>query len=124
MLDIFSMLRCPYCESDQTLHLLPIVQSQTEQGVKINQGIIFCTRCNRYYIIKDEIAFLSQDHLRDKNDELLFLRTWRELEENLKTFLNNLLQNIQKKRAVFKNFKIEIVALDNKADVHEIDFLM
>ena len=58
MLDIFSMLRCPYCEPDQTLHLLPLVQSQTEQGMRINQGIIFCAHCNRYYIIKDEIAFL------------------------------------------------------------------
>ncbi len=125
MLDVFSMLYCPYCEPDQTLQLLPIIQSQTEQGMRINQGIIFCIRCYRYYIIKDEITFLSQDHLRDRKDELLFLRTsWPGLEEKLKSFLNNLLNNTQKKRVVFKNFKIEIVDLNNKADVNEIDFLI
>ena len=78
MLDIFSMLQCSYCTPDQNLELFSLSQSETEVGTRINQGIIYCLDCTRFYIIRDEIVFLSQDGLRDQQDEINFLLTWQE----------------------------------------------
>jgi uncharacterized protein YbaR (Trm112 family) len=78
MLEIFDLLQCPYCAPKNTLELIPLEQTKTDVGTRINQGLIYCSSCSRFYMIKDEIVFLSQDYLRDKDDEMSFLRTWQD----------------------------------------------
>ena len=78
MLDIFSMLLCLYCEPDETLELHSLLSSELENGkTRIHEGIIFCKECKRFYMIKDEILYLSPDHIREKDEELKFLNKWK-----------------------------------------------
>ena len=78
MLDIFSMLLCLYCEPDETLELFPLLSSEIEGNkTRIHEGVIFCKQCKRFYMIKDEILYLSPDGIREKEEELDFLNKWK-----------------------------------------------
>ena len=77
MLDMFSMLLCLYCAPKETLELYPLLSSENDIGTRINQGIIYCNSCKRFYMIKDEILYLSLDKLREKEDELSFLQEYK-----------------------------------------------
>ncbi len=43
------------------------------EGEVIVDGALFCTECNRYYPIIDEIPVMLPDDLRNKNEDLDFL---------------------------------------------------
>ena len=77
MLDILSLLNCLYCNSEESLELYPLQITENDEGVRINQGCLYCSSCTRFYIIKDEILYLSQDNLREKDEELDFLQDWQ-----------------------------------------------
>ena len=68
MLDI---LACPI-DKHYPLELFQIVSE--DQIVK--EGILFCTKCNRYYPIIDEIPVMLPDELRErqKTQDSEFLR--------------------------------------------------
>ncbi len=40
----------------------------------ISEGAIFCSECSRFYPIVDEIPIMLPDELRDKNQDMLFLK--------------------------------------------------
>jgi uncharacterized protein YbaR (Trm112 family) len=44
----------------------------------IVEGILFCTRCFRFYPITSEIPILLPDELREKEKDLEFLEKWRD----------------------------------------------
>jgi uncharacterized protein len=71
MLDI---LACPI-DKHYPLELFQIVAE--DQIVK--EGILFCTKCNRYYPIIDEIPVMLPDELRErrKAQDIEFLRKWQ-----------------------------------------------
>jgi uncharacterized protein YbaR (Trm112 family) len=71
MLDI---LACPI-DKHYPLELFQIVSE--DQIVK--EGILFCTKCNRYYPIIDEIPVMLPDELRErqKAQDIDFLRKWQ-----------------------------------------------
>jgi uncharacterized protein YbaR (Trm112 family) len=71
MLDI---LACPI-DKHYPLELFQIVSE--DQIVK--EGILFCTKCNRYYPIIDEIPVMLPDELRErqKAQDIEFLRKWQ-----------------------------------------------
>ena len=75
------MLICPYCGEDPPnprLKLHRLKTTEIKHGIRINEGVIYCEECSRFYTIRDEILFMSRDDLRDKNKELDFLKKWQD----------------------------------------------
>ncbi len=48
----------------------------TDNDVIIEDGILFCNSCLRFYPIVEEIPIILPDELRDKNNDLDILRKW------------------------------------------------
>jgi uncharacterized protein YbaR (Trm112 family) len=69
MLDI---LACPI-DKHYPLELFDI-NSETDNVI---EGILFCTKCNRYYPIKEEIPVMLPDELRKRQEDLDFLHKWQ-----------------------------------------------
>ncbi len=66
---------------------LPITTSAIPSEI-IQEGLLLCRTCMRFYPITEEIPIILPDELRDKKKDLEFLRTWRKsIPEDL---LNNL----------------------------------
>jgi uncharacterized protein len=40
----------------------------------VSEGAIFCSKCSRFYPIIDEIPIMLPDELRDKNQDMEFLK--------------------------------------------------
>ena len=71
MLDI---LACPI-DKHYPLELFEIVsEAQT-----VKEGVLFCTKCSRYYPIIDEIPVMLPDELREKEKyrDIDFLKKWQ-----------------------------------------------
>ncbi|MFW6110412.1 MAG: Trm112 family protein [Thermoproteota archaeon] len=49
-----------------------------EEGEEIEQGMILCPKCLRWYPIRDEIPEMLPDKLRKKSEDLSFLSKWKE----------------------------------------------
>ena len=43
----------------------------------IMEGAMFCSECSRFYPIVDEIPIMLPDELRDKNQDILFLKKYK-----------------------------------------------
>jgi len=52
---------------------LEIFEIKTKNDIVL-EGAIYCTDCSRFYPIIDEIPIMLPDELRDKNQDLDFLR--------------------------------------------------
>lgn len=70
MLDI---LACP----DDKHHPLELFECATNQD-DITSGALYCTQCTRFYPIIEGIPIMLPDDLRDKKQELEFLKTNRQ----------------------------------------------
>jgi uncharacterized protein YbaR (Trm112 family) len=46
----------------------------SSKGDIIAEGAIFCSECSRFYPIVDEIPIMLPDELRDKNQDIEFLK--------------------------------------------------
>lgn len=66
MMDI---LACPI-DKNHPLELFKI----NEKDDVISEGVLFCTKCSRFYPIIEEIPIMLPDELRDKKQEMEFLR--------------------------------------------------
>jgi len=66
MMDI---LACPI-DKNHPLELFEI----NEKDNVISEGVLFCTRCSRFYPIIEEIPIMLPDELRDKKQEVEFLK--------------------------------------------------
>ena len=69
MLDI---LACPI-DKHYPLELFEILS----EGQIVKEGILFCSKCNRYYPIIDEIPVMLPDELREKQRDVDFLKKWQ-----------------------------------------------
>jgi uncharacterized protein len=69
MLDI---LACPI-DKHYPLELFEI----NSVGDKVNEGILFCTKCSRYYPIIEEIPVMLPDELRKREKDLDFMKKWQ-----------------------------------------------
>src|SRR5437899_11851128 len=49
-----------------------------EEKEEITEGLLFCTECNRWYPISDEIPQLLPDDLREAKEDLEWLGKWKE----------------------------------------------
>jgi uncharacterized protein len=52
---------------------LEIIELSSKDEV-ISEGAIFCSECSRFYPIVDEIPIMLPDELRDKNQDMEFLK--------------------------------------------------
>lgn len=53
--------------------------SDEQQGESvIEEGILYCCQCARFYPIIDEIPIMLPDDLRDRESDLKFLQKWRD----------------------------------------------
>lgn len=43
-------------------------------GEVVNEGVLYCTRCSRFFVITDGIPIMMPDGLRDRDQELEFLK--------------------------------------------------
>ena len=66
MIDI---LACPI-DKNYPLELFEI----KEKDNVVLEGVLFCTKCSRFYPIIEEIPIMLPDELRDKKQELEFLK--------------------------------------------------
>ena len=44
------------------------------QNDEVKEGILYCTKCSRFYPIVDEIPIMLPDELRDKDQDIDFLK--------------------------------------------------
>jgi uncharacterized protein YbaR (Trm112 family) len=70
---LLDILACPI-DKYYPLELFEI----KSEGDLIVDGALFCTQCNRYYPISDEIPVMLPDELRNKNEDLNFLVKFRD----------------------------------------------
>ncbi len=49
-----------------------------EEKEEIVEGMIVCPKCLRWYPIRDEIPEMLPDELRNKKDEIEFLKKWQD----------------------------------------------
>lgn len=70
---LLDILACPI-DKHYPLELFE-VNSEDELIV---DGALFCTQCNRYYPIIDEIPVMLPDDLRNKNEDIEFLTKHKE----------------------------------------------
>jgi len=69
MMDI---LACPIDKSFP----LELFELTTKDEI-ISEGVIFCSKCTRFYPIVEEIPIMLPDELREKNLDLEFLRKYK-----------------------------------------------
>ena len=70
MVDI---LACPM-DKNHPLELVEINQKEE----RISEGTLYCTKCSRFYPIIEEIPIMLPDELRDKKQEISFLKKYKD----------------------------------------------
>ena len=66
------MMEILACPIDKHFPLEVIELSSKEEIIA--EGAIFCSQCSRFYPIVDEIPIMLPDELRDKNQDIEFLK--------------------------------------------------
>ena len=69
---LIEILACPI-DNHFPLELVEL----TSKDEIISEGIIFCSKCSRYYPIIEEIPIMLPDELRDKNRDIEFLNKYK-----------------------------------------------
>jgi len=70
MIDI---LACPIDKS----HPLELFEINEKDNI-VSEGALFCLKCSRFYPIIEEIPIMLPDELRDKKQEMEFLKKYKE----------------------------------------------
>ena len=68
---LMEILACPICKHS------PLDLYVFEEKEDIDEGLITCSACNRWYPIIEEIPHMLPDKLRDKKEDLEFLKKWQ-----------------------------------------------
>ena len=77
-----SMLDILACPIDK-YYPLELIEIDTAEDKIINEnvikeGVLFCSKCSRFYPIIEEIPVMLPDELRDKEKDIQFLQKWQE----------------------------------------------
>jgi uncharacterized protein YbaR (Trm112 family) len=70
MIDI---LACPIDKN----HPLELFEIEEEKNI-ISEGVLFCPKCSRFFPIIEEIPIMLPDELRDKKQEMEFLKNYKD----------------------------------------------
>jgi uncharacterized protein YbaR (Trm112 family) len=68
---LLDILACPI-DKNYPLELLVF-----EEAKEIIEGAMICAKCNRWYPIREEIPEMLPDELRNRSNELPFLKKWK-----------------------------------------------
>ena len=71
-----SMLDILACPMDKN-HPLELVEINQKKDV-VFEGTLYCTKCSRFYPIIEEIPIMLPDELRDKKQEMSFLKKYKD----------------------------------------------
>jgi uncharacterized protein len=52
--------------------------NQEKEEVVIEEGILYCSKCKRFFPIIDEIPIMLPDELRERDKDLKFLQKWQD----------------------------------------------
>ena len=66
-----------------------ISEMNKEPSEIVEEGLLLCRACLRFYPITEEIPIILPDELRDKKKDIAFLKTWNE------SIPNDLLKNLK-----------------------------
>ncbi len=66
------ILACPICKHH------PLDLAAFEEKEEIEEGILICKNCSRWYPIIETIPHMLPDELRDAKEDLDFLNKWKE----------------------------------------------
>lgn len=69
---LLEILACPICKN----HPLDLIVFAERE--EIEEGIIVCSKCNRWYPIIESIPHMLPDDLRKEGEDLAFIEKWRE----------------------------------------------
>lgn len=58
---------------------------------EIEEGILFCSKCNRWYPIVETIPQMLPDKYRNENEDIAFLNKWKQILEQIKFFQRKLI---------------------------------
>ena len=70
---LLDILACPIDKH----YPLELFEINSEEDVIVD-GALFCTECNRFYPITDEIPVMLPDDLRNKTEDIDFLTKFRD----------------------------------------------
>ena len=70
---MIEILACPI-DKHFPLELFELVSKEEV----VTEGVIFCTKCSRFYPIIDEIPDMLPDELREKNKHIEFLKKYKD----------------------------------------------
>jgi uncharacterized protein YbaR (Trm112 family) len=69
---LMEILACPI----DKYYPLELVELNSKDEI-ISEGVIFCSKCSRYYPIIEDIPIMLPDELRDKNQDIEFLDKYK-----------------------------------------------
>ena len=70
-----SMLDILACPMDKN-HPLELVEINQKEDIVV-EGTLYCTECSRFFPIIEEIPIMLPDELRDKKQEIEFLKKYK-----------------------------------------------
>jgi uncharacterized protein YbaR (Trm112 family) len=70
--NLMEILACPI-DKHHPLKLIVLKENK-----EIIEGLIICPKCKRYYPIIEDIPRMLPDELRSKEDDLDFIKKWKE----------------------------------------------
>ena len=76
-------------ENNKTNHQDGPITTSVLSSEIIQEGLLICRTCMRFYPITEEIPIILPDELRDKKNDIQFLKTWKE------SIPNDLLKNLK-----------------------------
>jgi uncharacterized protein YbaR (Trm112 family) len=56
----------------------PVLETNEESLEIVEEGLLLCRTCLRFFPITEEIPIILPDELRDKKKDIEFLKTWNE----------------------------------------------
>ena len=69
---LMDILACPICKH-HPLELYVFVEKD-----EIEEGLLVCTKCYRWYPIIETIPHMLPDELRNKDEDLSFMEKWKD----------------------------------------------
>lgn len=69
--ELLDILACPIDKH----YPLELIEINSKDDV-ITDGVLICSKCNRFYPIIDEIPVMLPDELRKKEEDIEFLSKW------------------------------------------------
>lgn len=70
---MMGILACPICK----YHPLELFEIREKDNV-VSEGVLSCPECSRFFPIIEEIPIMLPDELRDKKQEIEFLKKYED----------------------------------------------